>query len=39
VSIKIGRKSGGTVIDKDVCADCWNRGIIALMLPELKAIE
>lgn len=34
-----GRKTGGTVIDKDVCAECWKRGIYSPMLPELKPIK
>lgn len=34
-----GRKTGGTVIDKDVCAECWKRGICSPMLPELKPIK
>jgi hypothetical protein len=33
-----GKKTGGTVIDKDVCADCYKRGIYSPMLPELKSI-
>lgn len=36
--LKAGRKSGGTVIDKDVCADCWKRGIIVPMMTELKPV-
>jgi len=34
-----GRKQGGTVIHKDVCSECWRRGIIVSMLPELKPVE
>lgn len=37
--IRHGRKTGGTVIDKDVCAECWKRGIYSPMLPELKPIK
>lgn len=31
-----GRRYGGTVIDKDVCATCYKRGIWSPMLPEVK---
>lgn len=31
-----GKKTGGTVIAKDVCAECWKRGITVPMIPELK---
>jgi hypothetical protein len=34
-----GRKTGGTVIDKDMCAECWKRGIKSWMLPELRRID
>lgn len=37
--VKNGRKQGGTVIDQDVCAECWKRGIHSPMLPELKPVE
>lgn len=37
--IKNGRRSGGTVTDKDVCYHCHQRGIFSQMLPELKPIE
>ncbi len=37
--IKNGRKSGGTVTDKDVCYHCHQRGIFSQMLPELKRIK
>lgn len=33
VEIQNGRKTRGTVIDKDVCADCWKRGVFSPMLP------
>lgn len=39
VFIKNGRKTGGTVIEKDVCYDCHKRGIFSPMLPELKPIK
>lgn len=32
--IKGGRKQGGIVTDKDVCADCWRKGIKQQMLPD-----
>lgn len=35
VTTKRGRKQGGTVIDKDVCADCWKQGIDSPMRPSL----
>lgn len=38
VVIRNGRKTGGTVIEKDICAHCWRDGIIVSMLPELKPI-
>lgn len=38
VIIKNGRKTGGTVIDKDVCAECWKRGIWTPMLPALPKL-
>lgn len=34
--IQNGRRTGGTVIDKDVCADCYKRGVWSPMLPEVK---
>jgi len=37
--VKNGRKQGGTVLNKDVCAECWRRGIIVSMLPELKLLK
>ena len=36
VMSKNGRKQGGTVIDKDVCAECWKQGIYSPMRPSLK---
>jgi hypothetical protein len=35
-AIQNGRKTGGTVIDKDECAECWKRGIHSSMLPAVK---
>lgn len=37
--VKDGRKQGGTVLTKDVCAECWRRGILVSMLPELKPVK
>ena len=37
VMTKNGRKQGGTVIDKDVCASCWKNGIDSPMRPKLIA--
>lgn len=37
--IKNGRKTGGTKIDENVCADCWRRSIFSPMLPELRRAE
>lgn len=34
-----GRKRRGTVIDEDVCAECWRRGITSLMMPELVPVK
>lgn len=39
IVVEKGRKTRGTVIEKDVCAECWRRGVIVPMLPELKQIE
>lgn len=39
VTIANGRKSGGTVVAKDVCADCYRKGVITPMLPELQRIK
>ena len=33
-----GRKQGGTVIEKDICALCWKQGIVVSMRPALKRI-
>ena len=37
VTTKKGRKQAGTVIDKDVCAECWKSGIDSPMRPALIA--
>jgi len=37
--VRNGRKQGGTVIEKDVCAECYKRGITSPMLPELKPVK
>ena len=39
VMTKNGRKQGGTVIDKDVCASCWKDGIDSPMRPTLTALK
>jgi hypothetical protein len=39
VIIKNGRKTGGTVIEKDVCAICYRKGIFSPMMPELQRIK
>lgn len=38
VVVKNGRKQGGTVIEKDICAECWKRGVVVSMLPELRQV-
>jgi hypothetical protein len=38
VIIRDGRRVAGTKIDKDVCAECWKRGIFSPMLPDVKAV-
>lgn len=35
VMTRKGRKQGGTIIVKDVCSECWKRGINSPMRPEL----
>jgi hypothetical protein len=37
--VKNGRKQGGTVLKKDVCAECWRQGIFVSMLPELQPVK
>ena len=37
VMTRNGRKQGGTVIDKDVCASCWKQGIDSPMRPTLES--
>lgn len=39
VVIKNGRKTGGTVIEKDVCGDCWKQGIYSPMMPPLQRVK
>jgi hypothetical protein len=39
VFIKDGRPTRGTVIHKDICAICYQRGLIVPMLAELKPIK
>lgn len=39
VVIVKGRKTGGTVVEKDVCADCYRHGIFSSMMPELQRIK
>lgn len=34
-----GRKQGGTIIDQDVCAECWRQGIKSPMKPEIKPVK
>lgn len=36
--VKDGKKHGGTVTAKDVCAACFKRGINSPMAPEIKPI-
>jgi hypothetical protein len=37
--VKNGKKQGGTVTAKDVCAECYKRGIHSPMMPTLKRID
>jgi len=39
VVIKNGRKTGGTVIEKDVCAICYKQDIFSPMMPKLERIK
>ena len=39
VVIKNGRKTGGTVIEKDVCAICYKHDVFSPMMPELHCIK
>lgn len=34
-----GRRARGTVIHKDICAECYKRGLIVPMIAELKPIK
>lgn len=36
--VKDGKKHGGTVTAKDVCAACYKRSINSPMAPEIKPI-
>lgn len=38
-SVHNGRRTRGTVIHKDVCAECYKRGLIVPMIVELKPIK
>lgn len=33
-----GRRTGGTEIDKDICADCYIRGIRSDMVTDIKRV-
>ena len=37
--VKNGKKQGGKITAKDVCAECYKRGIHSPMMPELKSID
>lgn len=39
VFIKNGRKTGGTIIEKDICATCYQLGVITPMMPELVRVK
>lgn len=39
VVIKNGRKTGGTVIEKDVCAICYKQDVFSPMMPKLERIK
>lgn len=36
VFLKDGKKKGGTVIVKDICAFCWKHGIFSEMIVNIK---
>lgn len=36
VAVHNGRRTHGTMIHKDICAECFKRGLIVPMLTELK---
>jgi DNA-directed RNA polymerase subunit RPC12/RpoP len=36
--MNLGKRIGGTVTAKDVCAECYKRGIQSPMQPEIKAV-
>ncbi|WP_225784242.1 hypothetical protein [Xenophilus sp. Marseille-Q4582] len=33
-SLKGGKRTGGTTVVKDACADCWKKGLVTPMLPD-----
>lgn len=35
---KDGKKHGGKITAKDVCAECYKRGITSPMAPEIKSV-
>ncbi len=37
--VKNGRRQGGTEIEKDICSECFKRGIRTTMLTDIKRIE
>ncbi len=39
VIVKNGKKQSGTVIVKDVCTECYKRGIHSPMAPQIKPIK
>jgi len=39
VVVKNGRKCGGTIIEKDICASCWKDGIKSQMNRTLDVIK
>ena len=38
VTTRNGRKQRGTIISKDVCAQCWLAGVQSPMRPQLRGI-
>lgn len=39
VVVRNGRKTGGTVVEKDVCAICYRHGVFSPMMPELVRVK
>lgn len=39
VILKNGRKTGGTTVEKDVCLDCYMKGIYCPMMPALQPVK